>query len=227
MESIPRRTLNDQLDWALNFRTVVTPLFATYGLTLGQITTISALVTAFQNAFALAGVNNRIAVNPAGYTQPGRAALYNAARNCIDTLSAHAVAIQADTTISDAAKINAGIVPRNFTRTPQTLPVEAPILEARPSVAGVTRVRAGNAMGGFARPEEANAILFEFAEEVFNGASYDRGPWVAYSGLVTGNTATISNPSTLLAQRIACRARYGGTRGQKGPWSLELVVGNS
>jgi len=225
--SIPRRTLENQLAWAENFSLVVSLAPATYNLTLPETATIQAATASFRTEFDLAGVSGRIAVNPGAYTKPGRAALYAAAGICIDTLSAFAVAIQADIAISDMDKIAAGVVPRNFMRAPRNLPAEAPVLQTVGAVPGITVVRGHNGVGTLARPAEANGIEFEFALAVLqSGGGFIVGDWTAYDGAIVANTATIINPSLETAQRIDVRARYYGSRGQRGPWSITLMVGN-
>lgn len=228
MESIPRNTLDAALAWCENFVSVVTTAGpAAYGMTIGELTTSSNLTIAFRTEFDLAGVVGRVAVNPAGYTQPGRAALYSAATACIDTLSDFAVRIQADSSISDATKINAGIAPRNFTRTPRTLPAEAPTLQSKGNTPGVTTLRAYNSVGGVARPSEANGVQFEKRYATFDsGSGWSEGEWMNVDDPVVANVVTITNPSLETAQRLDFRARYFGSRGQVGPWSVVLSIGN-
>lgn len=217
-----------QFEWAENFVTEVTNAGpAAYNMDLAELTTASTLTTAFRTQFDLAGVVGRVAVNPAGYTQPGRAALYTAAQDCIDTLAEFAVRIQADSSISDQLKINAGIVPRNFTRAPRTLPAVAPTLQNKGSTPGVTTIRAYNDVGGVARPEEANGVMFETRwDQSYGQGGFVEGEWFALSDPVVGNIITSTNPPLSAATRLNFRARYFGSRGQVGPWSVILSIGN-
>ena len=226
--SIPRSTLDAQLAWAENFVSAVTTFgVGAYGMTAAELVTSAALTTSFRTEFDLAGVVGRIAVNPGAYTQPGRALLYVAAVACIDSLAELAVRIQADSSINEARKIAAGIVPRNFTRPPRTLPVIAPTLQNKGFTPGATTVRAYNDVGGVARPVEANGVQFEVRFDVADGmGGFVDGNFVNVDDPVIGNLVSITNPSLITVQRLAFRGRYYGSRGQVGPWSPILLLGN-
>jgi len=227
--SIPRQTQISMLEWAENFAATIGASPSQYNLTLAQAATISAVTVAFRTAYDLAGVVDGVAVNPAGYTQPNRAALYNASVTCIDTLSAFAVQIQADNAVSDTRKIQAGVVPRNFTRPPRVLPVVAPVLSFIPSPPGTTTVRAHNDVGGLARPPEANGVEFQQRDGLFDSGAgtFTFSSWYDPAQPIKANTTTVTNPLITLAQALEFRGRYYGSRNQVGPWSAIIQKGNS
>ena len=224
MESIPRQTLASQRGWAENFVTVVNAAPATYGLSGAQAFNFLTLYNAFNLAFNQAGVIDRVAVDPAGYTQPNRAALYAAANAAMDTMSGAAVAIQADTTISDAAKLAAGITPRNFSRTPQTLPAEAPVLSMGPVVATDAVIRALNLVGTAQWPVGATSIQFEVGLADISTGSPVFGAYQSVAAVRSRNYYYMSISGSAPSFRV--RARYIGRRSQFGPWTAPLTLVN-
>jgi hypothetical protein len=223
-ESIPRQSLASQRAWAENFTTVVSAAPATYGVTALTAGQWAALYVLFNNAWQAAGVVDRVAVDPANYTQPQRGALYTAATNCMDVLAAAAVTIQASVTISDVNKLAAGVTPRNFSRTPNTLPVESPVLSQGPINSTDMVVRTLNLVGTGAWPIGANRIAFEVALGTMPAGVLTFGPFASQIVNRRRNYYDFSASSTAVKLRI--RARYEGRRSQFGPWSTVLEKPN-
>lgn len=138
--SIPRNTKQANLSWGQTFVAVVAAAPATYMIDPATVTDLQTLIAAYQDAFDLAGVNSRFAVDPSGYTKPNRAALSTAASEFNGLAAQLAVQIQANNAISDADKLAAGIVPRNFIRTPVPAPSTPPVLAITLATNGVHQI---------------------------------------------------------------------------------------
>ena len=219
MESIPRQTLNSQRAWAQNFVTVVSSNPVGYALTGAQTASYIALFNAFNSAFNLSGVVDRVAVNPGTYTQPGRGSLYTAANACMEVLSAAAVLIQSNPAISDIMKLAAGVTPRNFSRSPRTLPSESPNFSAGPITSVQLCLRFTNSSGGGSWPHGVIGIQVQGRMGQFHSDSlsysspanidYERRRSLYY--FILGEDVP----------RVKIQARYVGRRSQVGPWSVE------
>lgn len=126
--SIPRATKNQFGAWLTNFINVLSAEPEVYEVNAAVIAQLDLVKAAFDDAFAAAGVNNRKAKTPGTYTQPMRAALDTAYNEAIGLASQIARQIQVNNAISDADKLNAGVVPLNDDRTPIPTPATQPVL---------------------------------------------------------------------------------------------------
>ena len=126
--SIPTNTIAAQLAWMETFIAEVAADPATYFVDPADVTDMQNAITAFRNAYDVAGVVGRVAVDPAGYTKPGRAALYSARDAAMLLVENWAGLIQSNAGISDMDKLDAGVQPRTTTRTPIPLPSSNPVI---------------------------------------------------------------------------------------------------
>lgn len=126
--SIPRNTASATLAWMEQFLSVVGANSSAYGLTASQVAALTPLVANFRARFNIAGVESGVAVNPGGYTKPNREAMYAARSAALGVCQGYAALIQANSGIADSLKLAAGVVPKNFTRTPLVIPASNPLL---------------------------------------------------------------------------------------------------
>lgn len=217
--TIPRNTASATLAWMENFMSVVLANGAAYGVSVAQTSTWAPLVSAFRAAFNKAGVENRVAVNPAQYTQPNREAMYLARSAAILPLQAAAQVIANNAGISDALKLTAGIAPRNYTRTRLVVPVSHPAISVSgydvlqhllswhvsdfPGVKSLPRGARGVLLSGSVgttvqSDPEMMGVVGQFARNQFRVPQYSAGD--------AGKIASYS-------------ARWFGSDGQVGPYS--------
>lgn len=173
------------LQWSQNIVNLITPTPATYGLVAADVTTYTALHTAYSTALAACDPNQRnkpavVAKNAA------KAALKNGA-----TLLANK--IYASPTVTDAQKTALGIPPR-ATPTPIPAPSSSPVIEVV-SVSGWTariRLRAGEGAGRGKPAGTIGASIFSFVGEE---APTDIGQWKfeGSTGRVTSVDVTFAN----------------------------------
>lgn len=221
-QSIPTSTDAEALAWLENFAAVVDNDPTVYGLDAPTSADITTAVDQFRIAYDTAGVAARIAVNPSGYTQPNRAAMYAARDAALSLVRPIAVQIQANPGISDEDKLTAGITPRNFTRTKIFVPNTAPLL-------GFLRAGIGTHLLNFAdemTPAAKRRPLGAIQLQLFVGVGVAQTPldnlnfYAAFS-----RNPVLVNFDTADAGKLATyAARWVGTRGDVGPWSAALVA---
>jgi hypothetical protein len=132
------RTDTALLQWSQNIVNLITPTPATYGLVTADVTTYTALNTAYSAALAACDPSQRN--KPAVVTK-------NAARDALKTgATLLANKIYASPTVTDAQKVQLGIPPRS-NPTPIPVPISAPAIDII-SVSGCTaRIRLHDASG--------------------------------------------------------------------------------
>lgn len=138
--SIPRNTKNATLAWGQVFVSAIEATPATYMVDAAVVTSLRTLVDQYQVDFDAFGVVNRFANNDATYTKVGRAALATSSSNFLGLASQVAVEIQANSAISDAAKLTAGVQPRNLTRTAVPAPSSSPLLDLTFATSGIHQI---------------------------------------------------------------------------------------
>lgn len=205
-----------------NFRDVVVADPSTYDIDAVTATDVSTVVDAFRDAYDIAGVNGRIAVNPAGYTQPNRAAMYAAMAAAMSLVRPLAVQIQANPGIDDADKLTAGIVPRNFTRTPIFVPGTAPVID-------FLRAGVGTHLLSFAdetTPASKRKPLGAIALQLYIGVGAAQTPLadLCFYQQYSRNPAIVQFSAGEAGQLATYAARWVGKRGDTGPWSASLIA---
>jgi hypothetical protein len=221
-QSIPTSTDAEALAWLENFAAVIDASPTTYGLDAPTASDIDTVVLAFRTAYDIAGVAARTAVNPGGYTQPNRAAMYDARDAALAFVRPIAVQIQANPGISDEDKLTAGIVPRNFSRTKIFVPSTAPILGFLTAGIGTHMLAFADEMTPSSKRKPLGALQLQLylgigaAQVALNDlkfyAGYSRNPaLVNFDPADAGKLATYAS-------------RWVGTRGDVGPWSASLVA---
>lgn len=220
--SIPTNTDSALVAWAINFDTVFAANPTNYGSDALVAASVTAATTTLSDLFDLAGVTNRLANNPAGYTKPNRADLMTAKAAYLALVRPLAVLIQANDGVSDMDKVTAGITPRNNTRTPIYAPATAPVLaflnagigthtlgfadEATPSKKLVP-----NGAIGLELWSAVGATQTPLADLLFNQMSSRWPVTVTWDPAEAGLLATYA-------------ARWLGRRGDTGPWSAILTA---
>lgn len=215
--SIPVNTDQALVTWSLNFSTVLTAAPATYGTDAPTAVAVAAAQLAYSDAYDLAGVVGRVAINPAGYTKPNRAALYAARAAMLAIVRPLASQIQTDLAISDEDKLLIGVQPKNFNRTPTYAPATAPVLAFLGATTGVHRLTFADEL----TPSKKLMPIGSVGIDVYVGVGvapvpladcsfsqrYSRWPIVVtFDPGDAGKTATYF-------------ARWAGRRGDVGPWS--------
>lgn len=219
-QSIPTSTDAEALAWLENFDAVITADPTVYGLDAPTAADIDAVVDAFRVAYDVAGVSARTAVNPGGYTQPNRSAMYDARNAALSLVRPIAVQIQANPGISDADKLTAGIVPRNFTRTQIFVAATAPILGFLSAGIGTHLLSFADEMTPSSKRKPLGALQLQLyigigvapiaLDSLHFYAAYSRVPaLVNFDSSDAGKLATYA-------------ARWVGKRGDTGPWSASI-----
>jgi hypothetical protein len=219
-QSIPTATAAESLAWLENFFAVLDPAPATYGFTAPEVADLGIAVGAFRDAWDVAGVTARTAVNPAGYTKPNRAAMYAARDAALSVARPMAVQIQANPAISDEDKLAAGVVPRNFSRSPIYVPGTSPLLGLVTAGIGTHTLSFADEGTPASRRKPFGAVALQLymgigaAPVPLNNLEffqqYSRAPLVVnFDPEDSGKLATYA-------------ARWVGRRGDVGPWSATL-----
>lgn len=219
MESIPRNTAIATLEWLEAFVATLAANPANYMLQPAQVTALTNLVVLYRQRFDVAGVVNRLAVNPAGYTQPNRAAMYDARAAALEVAGAYATQIQNNPGISDANKLAAGVLPKNFTRTARPVPTSTPLLTiagyqprahdlswAQSDQPTITRLPIG-----------ANAVMLRALVATTPPAQPESMPTVGIMPRALYRTPQW--PESLRGQTAYYAAQWMGARGELGPLS--------
>jgi hypothetical protein len=221
-QSIPTSTDAEALAWLENFAAVIVADPTTYGLDAPTAADVDTAVVAFRDAYDIAGVSGRTAVNPGGYTQPNRADMYASRNAALAVARPIAVQIQANPGISDMDKLTAGIVPRNFNRTKIFVPATSPLL-------GFLRAGVGTHLLGFAdemTPSSKRKPLGARQIQLFLGIGAtitSLGSLRFYAGYSRFPMQVNFDPAD--AGKLATYAgRWVGTRGDVGPWSALLTA---
>lgn len=162
--TIPRQTAQATLQWGLNFVTVIELNPATYFVDAPTVVSLRTLVDDFEATWNVAGVVAGVAVNPSGYTQPNRALLGTARMDFLGLASQVAFEIHGNSAISDADKLLAGVVPRNFVRNVIPPPSTFPIIDLQVASSGIHQLVYADSLtpGLRAKPEGVEtAQLFQ------------------------------------------------------------------
>lgn len=216
--------------WMAAFAAALTAAPATYGITSGDALAIQTDVDTAVAAFDVGGSTARLPNNPATFTRDTVAAKNSALVAALGICRQYAVSIQADNGVTDMAKIAAGILPRNFTRTPALVPASSPLIVIQKAQAGTHFFRFSDdgspdsaakpagavglqiyvAIGTVAAPTPEGANFY--GTFTSNGRTLTAlGPIIAYDSADAGKVATIFG-------------RWVGKRGDVGPWSLPVSM---
>lgn len=217
--SIPRQTRNATLTWGQNFVTKLEAAPATYMVAAVTITALRTLVDAFQIAFDVAGVVGRLSVDPSGYTKPQRAALSAAAADFLGLASQTAVQIQANSAISDMDKLDAGVVPRNFTRTPIPAPNSAPLIDISFAASGTHQLEYAdtNSPSSRTKPSGVTGLLL-FLEIHAGNVDADYNNARLY-GVFTKSPMIVAFDQDDAGKTATYWAQWINRRGEPGPLS--------
>ncbi len=221
-QSIPTSTDAEALAWLENFAATLVAAPATYDIDAVTATDLDTAVVAFRNAYDLAGVAGRVAVNPGGYTQPARAAMYAARDAALAVARPLAVQIQANPGISDQDKLDAGVVPRNFNRTPIFVPNTAPILAFLQAGIGTHLLSFADELtpGSKRKPLGATQLQLWLGVGAAQTPLADLGFYSAFS-----RTPAVVAFDPVDAGKLATyAARWMGRRGDVGPWSAVITA---
>lgn len=221
-QSIPTSTDAEALAWLENFSAVVGATPAVYGLDAPTASDIDTAVAAFRDSYDVAGVSGRHAVNPGGYTQPNRAAMYADRDAALSLCRPIAVQIQANPGISDVDKLSAGIVPRNFSRTQIFVPGTAPVV-------GFLSAGIGTHMLAFAdelTPSSKRKPLGAKQIQLYLGIGVASLPLnsLNFYAAFSRNPCTVNFDPGDAGKLATYAARWVGTRGDVGPWSASVVA---
>lgn len=220
--TIPANTDTDLIGWAVTFDAGITAAPATYGTDVPTAAALAAALVDLQAAYALAGVANRVPVNPAGYTQPNRADLYVKRAAFLDLARPLATAIQVDNSITDENKLLIGVQPKNLNRTPIYAPATAPVL-------GFLAARVGTHTIGFAdtlTPAQKIIPAGAIGMELYVGVDAAQSPLAAcpFRQVIARWPATVNFDPGDAGKVATYFGRWVGRRGDTGPWSAALAV---
>lgn len=221
-QSIPTGPDSEVLPWTENFATVFGASPTTYGFTSVEATDVTTAVENYRDAYDIAGVAGRVAVNPGGYTQPNRAALMSARAAALSVIRPLAVQIQANPGISDEDKLDAGIVPRNFSRTPVLVPETSPVLTFLQAGVGTHLLAFADQLTPSRKTKPFGAIGLQLYRKA--AASVSGLDELEFHAMFSRN-AVLSEFDAADAGKICTyAARWVGTRGDVGPWSALLTA---
>lgn len=221
-KSIPTNTDAALVPWSLTFSAGITANPVLYGTDAGTAVTLAAAQLAYSDAYDLAGVANRLAVNPAGYTKPNRAALYVARASFLALARPLASQIQQDNAISDNDKLLIGIVPKNLNRTPTYVPQTAPVVGFLSAGVGVHTLTFADSLTPSSKLIPVGAVGIDLyvgigvAATPLADCSYFQR-FARWPAVVTFQPADAGKVATYYA-------RWTGRRGDTGPWSAVLTA---
>lgn len=130
---IPARDAN-YVNWLINFATLIAAAPASYGLTAGDATTISAANTAMSAAYALV-------VSPSTKTAATVQAKNTEKVISLQTVRPYAQVISKNAGVSSSAKIALGVNPNTSVPVPITVPTTSPTLSAQSTSTAGTILR--------------------------------------------------------------------------------------
>jgi len=217
--TIPSGPTNEILQWANNFRATLNGNLVAYGISAGEAAAMTTNMNAFNAAFALAGVINRTAVNPAGYTQPNRDGLVVAQNTAIAQMRPLANRIRVNPAISDAMKLAAGVMPVNLDRARLIVPNNSPTLNVHTHnvLAHVLNFVVSDNPTQKSRPKGATGVLLYglvSATPVVDPTQMCLIGSYTKQGMVTPQFAAADAGKT-----VYYAARWAGKTNQMGPWS--------
>jgi len=221
-QSIPTGPDSEVLPWCENFNTVFDADPTVYGFTAVESNDVDTVVEAYRDAYDIAGVSGRLAVNPGGYTQPNRAALMSARAAALSVIRPLAVQIQANPGISDEDKLAAGIVPRNFSRTPVLVPETSPVLTFLQAGVGTHLLSFADQLTPSRKTKPFGAIGLQLYRRVATApSSLDE---LTFHSMFSRNAVLSEFEAPDAGKICTYAARWVGTRGDVGPWSALLMA---
>jgi hypothetical protein len=213
----------DLLAWADNFNALVTANYASYGLSAGDAATIDAIVSAFDDAYALCGGTYHAPVNPATKTVVTTQAKNDARTAMLATLRPYAQQIAISPGVSSDDKIALGLNARTNLPTPIPAPTSYPILGIRGMTPlGITLQYQDSAMGT-GKAKAPGAIQLELRATVSTTPLTDPDA-LAPAGMFTKSPLGMSFDSGDGGKTVYVAARWVTRRGLPGPWSAILVT---
>lgn len=221
-QSIPTSTDAEALAWLENFAAVLVGDPTVYGLDAPTVGDLETAVEDFRTSYDIAGVSGRTAVNPGGYTQPNRAAMYASRDAALSVARPIAVQIQANPGISDEDKLSAGVVPRNFSRVKIFVPGTAPVLAFLSAGIGTHLLGFADEMtpSSKRKPLGARQLQLYLGIGVTSLTLDALNFYAAYSRF----PALVNFDPTDAGKLATYAARWVGTRGDVGPWSASLTA---
>jgi hypothetical protein len=220
--SIPDNTIAGNLAWCQNFSTELTADPAALGQNAAIALDVANLVADYTAAFDLAGVESRQAKSPGGYTKPNRAALYTIKASCLAVIRPLAFEIHANPAVSDEDKLLAGVVPRNFNRTPIFVPGTSPILGLQFASMGSHTL----AFADSASPASKRKPFGAVGLQLFVGIDSVETPLseLRYYSTFTRNPAVVAFDPQDAGKVATYAGRWIGKRGDDGPWSATFTA---
>lgn len=215
--SFLNNTAHNALNQLQTFSTVLSADPALYGFNAAVAADVAVLVDAFATEFALAGVDNRQAVNEGGYTKPGRAALQAARDAAVSAIRPMMFQIHANPGISDEDKLLIGVVPVNNSRTPIFVPTTAPIVSFKFASMGSHTLSFADEN----TPASARKPFGAAGMQLFVGIGPEPTPLnlLRFSQNVTRNPIVQGFEPEDAGLLATYAARWYGKRGDLGPWS--------
>lgn len=205
--------------WLAVFAAAIVAAPTTYGLTVGDATAINNVNTTFQAAYATA-------TDPATRTAPTIAAK-NSARAAAEVLCRpYAVQISLNASVTDEAKVAAGVTVRKTVPTPIPAPVDAPELAVQKAIPGVVTI-AAKVPGSTGKAKPTGAIGLEVVRSAGTVAAVDPAQ-CSFLGTFTKSPLRVDVAPSEVGKTITVFARYTTRSGpagvaQSGPWSAPLV----
>jgi hypothetical protein len=201
------------VDWSTNADTRLTASPATYGTTAAVATQYTAVHDPFVTAY-----NNLVAARSAGTRSQALTAIKDAAKLALlDFARPLYKTIQANTDVTDAAKIELGIVVPDTTNTPQPVPGFAPGLDIVAVNGGLLKVRLFDPAHPTRKriPDGVNgATIMSFVGPT---APADPGAY-KYEGSTSRTTVDILFPETVApGTQVWLTAFFFNERKQNGP----------
>jgi len=212
---IPHRD-GEALTWMKNFSTLITAAPATYGLVAADATAIAVAVGEFNTALTVAlepSTRTKVTVNT---KNEKRAAAEGVCRQ-------YAGVIKHNAGVTDSDKIALGVPPINNERTPVPAPGTSPLLNVIGNTPGVQIVRFADSTTPDSGSKPAGAFQLQLFVAV--GDAPATSPEAAtFQGAHTRNAVRVSFQSSQDGKVATYFARWGGIRGDVGPWSLPVSM---
>lgn len=207
---IPARNANF-VAWAANFSGLISAAPATYGLTTGDATAITAEYTALNAAYAL--------ITSASTKTAATVSAFNTAKiTALALFRPYAQAISNNAGVTSANKIAVGVNPKTSVPTPITTPTTTPVLTAQSaSTAGII-VRYRDSTASPSVKSKPYGVIGTLIYAKASLTPITDPTLLSFEGTQTKSPFTLSMPATA-GMVIYMAARWTTKKGLLGPWS--------
>jgi len=208
----------DFANWSANFATLIAASPATYGLTSGDATTITAADAAFQLAYS-------DAINPATRTPVSIAAKDTQRTATLVTERAYAQSIANNAGVSPADKIAVGVNPRNSTPTKVPRPTTYPLLTVPSLLTNAIVLRYRDELASpTSKAKPPGAVAMQLNAQVAVGgtisASVDLWPVAGYE---TKSPIIVSTDPGDSGKILSLAGRWVTRKGLLGDWGPTIT----